>query len=190
MRLRHILALLLAASAVLRATAAPETWQIDPNHSALTFKVRHFLAPVPGWFAKFSGTIIFDRTQPEASRVEATVDIASVNTNQADRDQHLRTPDFFDTASHPTATFRSKAWKQTGPDTFEVTGDLTLRGVTREVTLRVKHLGYADGNRGAKLSGWEAVTTLRRADFGIGKPERSIGDEVEVTIHTEAKLQK
>ena len=190
MRLSHSLALLLIAGAVLRATAAPETWSIDPNHSALTFKVRHFLAPVPGWFAKFSGTISFDRDQPETSQVEATVDIASVNTNQADRDQHLRTPDFFDAAAHPTATFRSKTWKQTAADTFDVSGDLTLRGVTRAVTLRVKHLGYADGNRGAKLSGWEATTTLQRADFGIGKPERSIGDEVEITIHIEAKLQK
>lgn len=190
MRLHHPLALLLLAGAALRAASAPETWVIDPNHSAVTFKVRHFLAPVPGWFAKFSGTISFDRARPETSQVEATVDIASVNTNQADRDQHLRTPDFFDTATHPTATFRSRIWQQTAADTFDVTGDLTLRGVTRAVTLRVRHLGYADGNRGAKLSGWEATTTLRRSDFGIGKPERSIGDEVEIAIHLEAKLRQ
>jgi polyisoprenoid-binding protein YceI len=186
--MRRLLLVFLALCG-LAASAAPETYVIDPAHSSVTFTVRHFLARVPGWFAKFNGSVVLDRANPAASTVEATIDVATVSTNQENRDKHLNTADFFDTANHPTATFQSKSWQPTGGDHYDVTGDLTLHGVTRAVVLKVRHLGFADGNRGAKLSGWEATTTLRRADFAVGKPERSIGDEVEIVINIEARLQ-
>ncbi len=169
---------------------AAETYLIDPAHSSVTFNVRHFLAKVPGWFAKFNGTITVDPADFSRNTVEATVDVASVNTNQENRDKHLRTPDFFDTTNHPTATFRSTRWSKTGDDTYDVTGEFSLHGVTKPLTLHVKYLGSAAGNRGATLTGWEATATLNRSDFGIGKPERSIGDEVSLAINIEARLQK
>lgn len=187
--MKRFLSLAVLSSLVLSAFAATETYTIDPAHSSVTFNVRHFLARVPGWFTKFNGTIVIDRANPAANTVDASIDVGSVDTNQENRDKHLNTPDFFDTASHPAATFKSKSWKATGADNYDVTGDLTLHGVTKEVVLKVRALGFADGNRGAKLAGWEAATTLKRSDFGIGKPERSIADEVEVVINIEARLQ-
>lgn len=187
MRLPALLCLALAAAPVLRPA---DTYVIDPNHSSVTFTVRHFLAKVPGWFARFDGTITVDPADFTRNSVTATVDVASVDTNQEKRDEHLRTPDFFDTASHPAATFQSTSWEKTGPDTYAVTGDFSLHGVTRKITLSVKYLGTAPGNRGATLTGWEAATTLKRSDFGIGKPERSIGDEVALVINIEARLQE
>lgn len=182
--------LLFALAALAPALRAVETYVIDPNHSSVTFTVRHFLAKVPGWFAKFDGMITVDPADFTRNSVHATVDVASVDTNQEKRDEHLRTPDFFDAARHPVATFQSSRWVKTGDDTYAVTGEFSLHGVTKELTLSVKYLGTAPGNRGATLTGWEASATLKRSDFGIGKPERSIGDEVEVVIHLEARLQK
>lgn len=182
--------LLLALATLAPALRAADTYAFDPAHSSVTFRVRHFLADVPGWFAKFSGTVTVDPADFTRNTVEATVDLASVGTNAEKRDDHLRTPDFFDAANHPAATFRSKSWAKTGENTYDVTGDFSLRGVTKEITLRVRYLGAAAGNRGAQLTGWQAETVLTRADFGIGKPERSIGDTVAIVINVEARLQK
>lgn len=169
---------------------AADTYAFDPAHSSVTFRVRHFLAPVPGWFARFSGTVTVDPADFTRNAVDATIELASVNTNAEKRDEHLRTPDFFDVANHPAATFRSTRWVRTGDRSFEVTGELSLHGVTRPVTLGVEYLGQTEGNRGAVLTGWQARAVLNRADFGIGKPERSIGDTVEIEINVEARLQK
>jgi polyisoprenoid-binding protein YceI len=182
--------LLLAFALTVPALRAADTYAIDPAHSSITFNVRHFLAKVPGWFTTFGGTIVLDPADLTRSSVVATVDLASIDTNQEKRDAHLRTPDFFDTATHPAATFKSRTWTKTSENTYDVAGDLTLHGVTKEITLRVKYLGSAPGNRGTSLTGWEAAVLLQRVDFNIGKPERSIGDAVEVVINIEARLQK
>lgn len=188
--MRFTALLFLAFAATAPALRATDTYVIDPVHSSVTFNVRHFLAKVPGWFTTFNGTIVWDPADLPRCFVEASVDVASISTNQEKRDAHLRTPDFFDTATHPAATFKSRLWTKTGENTYDVAGDLTLHGVTKGITLRVKYLGSAPGNRGASLTGWEAVVLLQRADFNIGKPERSIGDAVEVVINIEARLQK
>lgn len=185
---RFVAAALLAALGP--ALPAADTYVFDPNHSSVAFSVRHFLAQVPGQFAKVSGTVVVDPADFTRNTVQAAVEIASISTHQAQRDDHLRTPDFFDAPNHPTATFKSTKWTKVGTDTYDVAGDLTLRGVTKPVVLRVAYLGIAEGNRGATLSGWTATTTIRRSDFGIGKPERSIGDEVALTLNVEARLQK
>lgn len=183
-------ALLLLALAALAPSlpAAVETYQIDPAHSSVTFSVRHFLAKVPGTFARFTGTLTVDRENFEHNTITATVEIGGIDTKNEARNKHLLTADFFLAEKFPTATFRSKSWKKSGTDTYTVTGELTIKDQLRPLVLEVKFLGFAAGQRGAQLSGWEAVTTIDRTDFGVGVPEKSIADEVELGINIEAKL--
>lgn len=174
------------------AFAAVETYTIDPVHSSVAFRIRHFVSRVPGSFTKFSGTIAVDRANLANSTVEATIDVASVTTASDARDKHLRSPDFFDAEKFATITFKSKAWKATGGDTFDVTGDLTIHGVTKEVVLKVTSLGFGPGARGAMLSGWEASTTIKKSDFGVAGPAMlatALGDEVAITLGVEADLK-
>jgi polyisoprenoid-binding protein YceI len=183
----------LAAALVASVRADVETYAIDPVHSSVAFSVRHFVSKVPGSFTKFAGTITVDRANLENSSVQATIDVGSVSTANEKRDGHLKTPDFFDFAKFPTMTFKSKAWKKTGEDTFDVTGDLTIKDVTKEVVLNVKLLGFGPGMQGAMLSGWEATTTLNKSDFGVNGPAmlgKALGNEVAVTIGVEADLKK
>jgi polyisoprenoid-binding protein YceI len=175
------------------ASAAVETYTIDPVHSHVGFSIRHFVSKVPGAFTKFSGTILVDRDNLENSSVEATIDVGSLNTFNDHRDADLKTPVYFDATKFATITFKSKSWKKTGDDTFDVTGDLTIKGVTKEVVLKVTLLAFGPGMRGAQLSGWEATTTLKKSDFGVTGPAMlgaALGDEVTVSIGIEADLKK
>lgn len=177
-------ALVLAVTGVSRA--AIETYKIDPVHSTISFRIRHFFTPVPGFFTKFSGVIHVDRDNLENSSVDATIDVPSIDTRVPRRDDDLRSPHFFDVAKFPTAEFKSKSWKKTGEDTFDVTGDLTIRGVTKDVVLKVKSLGFGTGMQNRQISGWEASTTLNRNDFGITAYPKMLGDDVPVSITIEA----
>lgn len=172
------------------ARAAVETYQIDPVHSSVGFTIRHFFSNVPGAFTKFSGTIVVDRDHLENSSVEAIIEIPSIDTRSEMRDNDLRSDHFFDAAKFPTMTFKSKSWKKTGDDTFDVTGDLTIRDVTKEVVLKTKSLGFGPGMKGTMLSGWEATTTINHNDFGITRYPKVLGDEVPITISVEADLEK
>jgi polyisoprenoid-binding protein YceI len=183
----------LAAGIANAASAAVETYNIDPVHSSVGFNVRHFLTKVPGIFTKFSGTITVDRDNLENSSVEATIDVGSVSTNNDKRDAHLKTPDFFDLANFSTITFKSTSWKKTGDTTFDVTGNLTIRGTTKPVVLKVDLLGFGPGMMGAQLSGWDATTTIDRGDFGVNGPAmlgKALGSEVGISISVEADLKK
>src|SRR5688572_3963947 len=144
------------------ASAAPEIHTIDPVHSSVGFNIRHFVSKVPGKFNKFNGTITVDRANPANNAVEATIDMASIDTDNQKRDDHLRSADFLDVAKHPTMAFKSTSWTKTGEDTFDVTGNLTLKNVTRPVTLKVALLGVGPGPGGAVLSGWEATTKINK----------------------------
>ena len=179
----------LFAATLIASQAAVETYQIDSAHSSVVFNVRHFLAKVPGTFAKFTGTLTVDRENFENNQITAQVDIAGIDTRNDSRNKHLLSGDFFLAEKFPSSTFQSKSWKKTGATTYTVAGDLTIRDQTRPVVVEVRFLGFADGQRGAKLTGWDAVMTIDRTDFGVGKPERSIGDEVELSINIEARLQ-
>ncbi len=179
----------LFAATLIATQAAVETYQIDSAHSSVVFNVRHFLAKVPGTFAKFTGTLTVDRENFENNQITAQVDIAGIDTRNDSRNKHLLSGDFFLAEKFPSATFQSKSWKKTGATSYTVAGDLTIRDQTRPVVVEVRFLGFADGQRGAKLTGWDAVMTIDRTDFGVGKPERSIGDEVELSINIEARLQ-
>ena len=127
----------LAATASLSA----EIYTIDPVHSALRFSLRHLVSKFTGSFTKVTGTVNYDAAAPEKSSVEATIAINSVNTADDKRNGHLMSPDFFDVAKFPSATFKSKSWKKTGENTFDVTGDLTIKDVTKEVVLHAELLG-------------------------------------------------
>ena len=181
-----VLALLSTASAF----AEPQTFKIDPAHSSVGFSVRHFFSKVPGTFSKFDGTIVYDAANPSNNKADAVIQVASVNTNEAKRDGHLQNEDFFLAEKHPTITFKSKSWTKTGEDTFDVVGDLTIKDVTQEVTLKTKLLGVGPGPRGSTLSGWEGTTSIDRTKFGLSYGTPAVGKDVDITINVEAPLQK
>ncbi len=171
------------------ALAATETYVADVAHSSVHFGVRHFFTKVPGSFSKFEATIVVDRDAMEKSTIKASVDVDSINTNQEKRDAHLKTADFFDVAKFPKMTFASTAWKKTGDNEYDVAGDLTLHGVTKPVTLKVKSLGFGPGMKGTQLSGWEAKGAIKRSEFGMTGGAPAVGDDVEIEINVEAKKQ-
>ena len=170
--------------------AAVETYKIDPVHSSVGFSIRHFFSNVPGAFTKFGGAIVVDRNNIENSTVEATIEVPSIDTRSEMRDKDLRSEKFFAVEKFPAITFKSKSWKKTGDDAYDITGDLTIHGVTKEVVLKTKSLGFGPGMNGALLSGWEATTTINRNDFGITTYPKMLGDDVTVTISIEADQQK
>jgi polyisoprenoid-binding protein YceI len=166
---------------------------IEPAHSSAHFKVRHLMiANVRGEFSKISGTVVADSSNLAASNVTAEIDVNSINTREPDRDKHLKSADFLDVANYPTIKFQSKTIDADGPEAYKVTGDLTIRGVTREVVLYVTGptpeikdpWGYT--RRGA-----EAVAKINRKDFGLTyNPVLEaggvvVGDEVEISIEVE-----
>ena len=182
----------LALCTALSARAAVEVYTIDPDHSWVGFSVRHIFTKVPGFFSKVKGSFVVDRDNLENSKAESVIDVASITTSAPLRDEHLRSDKFFDAAKYPTMTFTSKSWKKSTeePDTFVVTGDLTLRAVTKEVVLKVRSLGFGPGMQETTVSGWELSTVLDRRDYGITAAQGLIGNKVEVTINIEAVLQK
>jgi len=167
-----------------------ETYQIDTAHSSIKFSIRHFVAKTTGNFAEFEGTLKVDHDDLTRSSVEATIKIPSVDTDSDKRDAHLQEEDYFGAGKHPLMTFKSTRWTQAeAENTFKVTADLGIRGITKEVTLDVELLGFGEGMRGAYLSGWEAKTTLDRTQWGIDGGQPAVGKEVDVTINVEAIRQ-
>ncbi len=176
---------------VATASAAVETYKLDPVHSSVSFSLRHLVSKFSASFTKVTGAVAYDATAPEKSSVEATVAIASVNSGNETRNGHLLDTqhNFFEVAKFPTATFTSTAWKKTGDDTFDVTGDLTIKGVTKPVVFKVSLLGTGPGMGGSTVSGWEATTVIKKSDFGVNGPAmlgKALGDEVTLTIGIEA----
>jgi polyisoprenoid-binding protein YceI len=145
------------------------TWKIDSSHTSATFSVRHMMVTnVRGEFQTVAGTVELDLAAPEKSRIDATIDVASVNTREAQRDAHLKSADFFDVEHHPQMTFKSKAIRVTGPGSAEVKGDLTIRGTTHEVTLEVEGPSAEHKDPwGAMRVGATATTKIKRGDFGL-----------------------
>jgi len=182
-------------TAVTAATqnSKPTQWQIDPAHSAAHFSVRHLMiSNVRGEFTKLSGSAVIDPVNLEKSTVEVTIDAASINTREPQRDEHLRSPEFFDAAKYPTLTFRSKRVDAHGADEFKLTGDLTIHGVTKEVTFDVE--GPTPSVKdpwGNTRAGITAAAKINRKDFGVawnGLTEAGglvVGDEVKITIEAE-----
>ena len=182
-----------ALGLVSAASAAVETYKVDPVHSSVSFGIRHLVSKFTGGFTKITGTIAYDADAPEKSSVDATVDIASLSTASEKRDNHLKSPDFFDAAKFATATFKSKSWVKTGDGAFDVTGDLTIHGVTKETTFQVTLLATGPGMGGSTISGWEATAKIKKSDFGVNGPAmlgKVLGDDVSLTIGIEAGYKK
>ena len=168
--------------------AAVEHYVIDPSHSSITFKVRHFFSQIPGNLTQFSGNIYFDPERPEKSSVETVIQAASVDTRHEKRDTHLRNEDFLHSDEYPQIIFRSTAWKAISDKHFSITGDLTILDTTLPVTLDAHLLGRGQGfDEATYLSGWSATATLSRSAFGITYAKPAVGDEVAVEIAVEAK---
>jgi polyisoprenoid-binding protein YceI len=143
-------------------------YTIDPAHSRLGFVARHaMVTKVRGQFSRFEGTIHADAEDPSRSSASVTIDVSSVDTGNEMRDNHLRTNDFFDVEKYPNITFASTAIRQTGPTTFEVTGDLTIRGVTRSVTFELEFTGAVKDPFGNDRIGFEGSLVVNRKDFGV-----------------------
>ena len=183
------LAIFLLLLAVPVETRAADTFLIDTTHSSVTFSVRHLLSKTRGRFTDFAGTIQLDQEQPANSSVSATIQTASINTDNTNRDEHLRNPDFFDASRFPEITFESTGVKKSG-DTLQVTGKFTMRGVTREVTLDVEFFGVQDHPRFGTRAGFEGTTTINRQDFGVSYGAPVVGDDVTVTLSIEAVKKK
>ena len=181
------LALIAAALFAVSASAQVETWQIDPNHSASQFAVRHNgISTVRGAFAKTSGTVQYEPSDPTKTVIDATIDANTVDTRVEPRDKDLRSPNFFDVEKFPTITFKSKKVESAGKGKLKVTGDLTIHGVTKEVTLDVDGPnGPNNDPRGNQHMGASATTQLSRKDFGVNGAPGGVADDVQITIDVE-----
>lgn len=177
----------LAAVLSLPAAAATTTWQLDPAHSAAQFSVRHLaISTVRGAFTKVAGTVQLDDKDITKSSVEVTIDVNSVDTRQPDRDKDLRSDHFFDADHFPTITFKSKKVEQVAPGKLKVTGDLTIRGATKEVVLDVDGpTAPVKDPWGNQRIGVNASSKIIRQDFGITYGPGMIGDEISITIDAE-----
>ncbi len=143
-------------------------WQIDTAHSEITFSVRHMMiSKARGRFDEFGGTINFDEENPSASTVDVTIQADSINTRNDDRDGHLKSADFLNVAEYPTITFTSTKVTPTDDDEGKLTGNLTIAGVTKEVTLDVEYAGQALSPWGATSAGFSGSTKIDRRDFGL-----------------------
>lgn len=188
-------AVLLAAP--LAAQASPSHWTIDPSHSEVGFKVRHLMvANVRGSFGKYDAKLELDEKDVTKSKLTVDIDAASIDTNDAKRDEHLRSPDFFDVAKFPKLSFVSTAVKKAGKDKLAVTGNLTIRGVTKSVTLDVHAPAQTIKDPwGNTKRGFEATAKIKREDFGLtwNKALEAggvlVGSEVTINIEAEFGLQ-
>jgi polyisoprenoid-binding protein YceI len=149
-------------------TTNKTTWVIDPAHTEILFKVKHLvIATVTGSFDRFEGKVVTNGDTFSDAVAEFSARIDSINTNQPDRDNHLKSPDFFDAAGHPELTFRSTGFKPTGRSGFIMTGDLTIRGNTRNVELDVDFGGFAVDPYGNTKAGFEITGKINRKEFGL-----------------------
>lgn len=174
-------------------SSKPTQWNIDPAHSAAHFSVRHLMiSNVRGEFTKISGSALVNSADHTKSSVEITIDAASINTREPQRDEHLRSADFLDVAKYPTLTFRSKRIEPLGPEEFKVTGDLTIHGVTKEVTFDIEGpTPPVKDPWGNVRAGITAAAKINRKDFGVAFNALTetggvvVGDEVKITIEAE-----
>lgn len=171
------------------------TWDIDPVHSDISIIARHFgVSKVRGSFAEFSGEITTTENPLESS-VTATIQAASIDTKQNDRDNHIRSADFLDVENHPTITFRSTGLRANG-DEFELDGDLTIRGTTKPVTLALELSGFAADPYGGQRVGFSATTSVSRKEFGVRFNAvmegggAVVSDKLQVQLEVEAVLRK
>ena len=178
-------------AAVSQLSAQPaHTYEIDPVHSGVNFKVRHFFNQVPGKFTDFEGTVDFNPDDPAKSQATATIKPKSIDTSNEKRDGHLKDEDYFHVEKHDAINFKSTAWEPngqtaSGQSKYKVTGDLTMLGETKPVTLDVIYLGEMEGQgpyKGVMVAGWEATGSLDRTEWGLTGGQPIVGDEVVIEL--------
>lgn len=195
--MKRLFVLMLAAALLAPLNALAATYNLDPYHSTIQFKVKHLMITnVTGIFEKFKGTVDIDEKDITLSVVNVSIEMASLNTSMAKRDEHLRSPDFFDVAKFPTMTFVSTRVEKAGMDKLKVTGNLTIKGVTRAVVLNVDGpTGEIKTPQGDMKRGASATTTINRQDFGVSWSKKLDGggvvvaDDVHISIDTELARQ-
>jgi polyisoprenoid-binding protein YceI len=172
------------------------SWQIDPAHSSINFTARHMMiAKVHGRFEKFSGTVNFDENNPTNTTVDVTIDAASLNTKEAQRDGHLHSGDFFDVETYPTLTFKSTRVELIDEDTAKLVGDLTIKDITKEVVLNVEYLGQAQSPWGTTNAGFTGTTTINRKDWDLNWNVALetggflVGDKIQINVELELVKQ-
>jgi polyisoprenoid-binding protein YceI len=185
---RRLFSLLAAVLFATAAWAQGSEWQIDPAHTTVAFTVRHMgISNVHGRFTKVSGSAMVDDSDMTKSSVNATIDIGSITTGNDSRDNDLRSPNYFDAAQFPTMTFKSKSITKAGDNKLKVVGDLTIKGVTKEVTLDVDGPSSPIKMGPNQRRGLSATTSVSRKDFGVGAktPSAMVGEEIKIEIDAE-----
>lgn len=166
--------------------SAADTYELDPVHSTFQFRVKHLgVSFAYGRFNESKGSFVLDEQDPTKNSIEVEIQTKSVDTANKMRDEHLSGPDFFDITKFPTMTFKSTSFKSKEGDTYEVTGDLTIRGVTKPVTFVAILVGSGPGMKGERRAGWEATLVIDRTDFGMNYGLEGIGSEVTLQIAIE-----
>jgi polyisoprenoid-binding protein YceI len=182
----------LGTALLIIATTAPvagaATYTIDPNHSSAMFKIRHFgVSMVFGAFWDVSGTVVYDAENPEASSIRISIAAESLDSNNERRDGHIKSPDFIDAKQFPVLTFESTSVKDAGDSRFHVTGNFTMHGVTREITVTAELIGAAANPRsGTQMIGFEVQFTIDRTDHDMNFMVGPLGTEVEIVVSFEA----
>ncbi len=190
LRLTLATGLALTVLPVIPAHAADYVIDKKGQHASINFRVKHLgFSWLVGRFDTFDGTFSFDNAKPEASKVKVSIDTASVNSNHAERDKHLRSADFLDVAAFPTATFESTSVTPKGEGKAAIAGKLTLHGVTKDITLDADYIGGGDDPWGGQRQGFSGKTTLNLADFGIKKDLGPASKTVELTLEVEGVKQ-
>jgi polyisoprenoid-binding protein YceI len=179
-------------SGLATTAALAADYKIDPSHTSVGFKVKHLaISSVPGKFVDVKGSFSFDPAKIESSKAEAEIAVASIDTNEAKRDDHLKSPDFFDVAKFPAISFKSKQIEKVSASEFNAIGDLTIHGVTKPVTLKVIYGGAAKDPWGNERAAFLATTKINRKDFGLtwNKALETggllVGEDVEISLEVE-----
>lgn len=178
-------------------TQTATKWAIDPMHSEVQFKVKHLvISTVSGFFKSFEGTVESENDNFEHARIDFSIDIDSIDTKQTQRDEHLKSAEFFDAAKYPHIKFHSTSFKKTDEDEYELKGDLTIKDVTKPVTLEVEYGGSADDFYGNTKAGFEITGKISRKEFGLtwnGVTEAGavvVGEDIKLTINAQLLKQK
>lgn len=176
---------------LLAAPASAGDWTVDNGHSNVSFRIKHFGASYFwGQFHSVTGKVQFDAAAPEKGSINLEIDANSLFTADKKRDGHLKSPDFFSVKEFPKMTFASTAIKSTGKNRMEVTGKLTLHGVTKSVTAKVEYVGTGKDPWGGTRAGFEARITIKRSDFGMKGMIPALSDEVQLIVAVEATASK
>jgi polyisoprenoid-binding protein YceI len=183
--IKHLSLLFTAFACALPAGAEVLEYEIDPVHSGIHFKIRHFINKIPGTFTTFSGKIVYDTEDPSKSSATATIEVASIDTRNKKRDAHLQEDDYFNAAAHPTIEFASTEWIPSGEGSYTVKGTLTMHGQSHPVEMEVSYLGEME-TRGTIRSGWEGKTKLDRSVWGLTSGQPAIGLDVDVELNIQA----